>query len=144
MGKLILTSGSQMLLASAIFNGHHKVLTPPTIMLNGIRGHAAIDGRKIFTIDDIQDFKINATYITLKGHSIPGQGRIEIDSSKILKSQQLTSENYIVVHDNKLPLKFSVTSPAKMPGSPPQDDPLTLSSADVMIIPHNNHVFADT
>lgn len=146
MGKLILTVGAQIQLAPVLFGGQQKILAPPVITLSGGKGHATIDGQKVFVVEDINNFKVNVAYITLSGHSIPGQGRIEIDSSKVLKASGYLSDKTVVLHDNKLPLKFSVVSPAKMPmpAGPPQDDPLKNSIADAPIIPHNKHVFADS
>src|SRR5580765_3246677 len=98
MGKLILTNGAQVQLAPVIFGGHHKVMAPPMMVIQGKKGHATIDGQKVFIVDDINDLKVNVVYITLKGHSIPGQGRIEIDASKVIKASHALSEKALVLH----------------------------------------------
>ncbi|HDS9725601.1 TPA: hypothetical protein QH957_002282 [Enterobacter bugandensis] len=144
MGKLILTAQAKIILGPVILNGHHKILAPPVFMVSCNKGHAVIDGQKVFIVDDINSFKINVTYITLKGHVIPGQGILQIDSSKAIKAKWCLSTKTVILHDNKLPLKFKVNMPAKMPmpSGPPQDDPLKNSMGVAAIIPHNRHVFA--
>lgn len=144
MGKFILTAGAQLLFSSLILAGHHKIMVPPMFILASKKGHMTIDGQKVFTVDDISDFKPELVYITLKGHVMPGKGKLEIDSGKIIKASHCLSEHEVVLHDNKLPVKFTVSTPAKMPGSPPQNDPMSTSMGEVMLIPKNLYVTADS
>jgi len=107
------------------------------------RGHATINAQQIITQEDAQSFMQEVNYITTKGHSIPGKAIVKIDMAKLIVSKGCFSENNIVLHENKLPLTLSVSIPAKIPGNPPQDDTVGMSSGEGTLIVSNFHVYAD-